>query len=121
MVVVATDKDVGENARITYGLSDEESGDFKIDPNTGAIMINRPLDRETGEVYVLTVTAHDNGIPRMSDTTDVEIVIVDVNDNKPLFTQTNYHGSVREDSIPGTSILEILATDRDQDLNGRIV
>ena len=84
-------------------------------------MINRPLDRETGEVYVLTVTAHDNGIPRMSDTTDVEIVIVDVNDNKPLFTQTNYHGSVREDSIPGTSILEILATDRDQDLNGRIV
>ena len=121
LVVVAADKDVGENARITYAISDEESGNFKMDPNTGAIVISRLLDREEREVYVLTVTAHDNGIPQMSDTTDVEIVIVDVNDNKPVFTQATYHGSVGEDAIPGTSILEILATDRDQDLNGRIV
>ena len=121
LVVAAADKDVGENARITYSLSDAESGDFKIDPNSGAIIIARPLDREDKEVYVLTVTAKDNGLPQMSDTTDVEIVIVDVNDNKPLFTRPTYHGSVSEDAIPGTSILEILATDRDQALNGRIM
>lgn len=84
-------------------------------------MISQPLDREEREVYVLTVSATDNGIPQMSDTTDVEIVIVDVNDNKPVFTKATYHGSVSEDAIPGTSILEILATDKDQDLNGRIV
>ena len=84
-------------------------------------MISDTLDREEREVYVLTVSATDNGIPQMSDTTDVEIVIVDVNDNKPVFTQPTYHGSVSEDAIPGSSILEILATDRDQDLNGRIV
>ena len=121
LVVAATDKDVGENARITYRISEEEAGNFRIDPNTWAIMISNPLDREEREVFVLTVSATDNGIPQMSDTTDVEIVIVDVNDNKPMFTQPTYHGEVREDAIPGTSILEILATDRDQDLNGRIV
>ena len=121
LVVVAGDKDVGENARISYSISDQESGSFSIEPNSGAIVISRPLDREDREVYVLTVTARDNGIPVMSDTTDVEIVIVDVNDNKPVFTQSSYRGSVGEDSIPGTSVLEILATDRDQDLNGRIV
>ena len=120
LVVVAADKDVGENARITYDISDQASGDFRIDPTSGAIVISRPLNREEREVYVLTVSAHDNGIPKMSDTTDVEIVIVDVNDNKPVFTQPAYHGSVMEDAIPGTSILEILATDKDQNLNGRI-
>ena len=61
------------------------------------------------------MTAHDNGLPRMSDTTDVEIVIVDVNDNQPQFTVAAYHGSVAEDAIPGTSILEILATDRNHE------
>ena len=121
LVVAAGDKDVGENARITYSITNQENGDFKIDPNSGAIIIARPLDREDKEVYVLTVSAHDNGVPQMSDTTDVEIVIVDVNDNKPLFTKPTYHGSVSEDAIPGTSILEILATDRDQNLNGRIM
>ena len=121
LVVAAADKDVGENARISYNIANQETGQFKIDPNSGAIIISRPLDREEREVYVLTVTAHDNGIPKMSDTTDVEIVIVDVNDNKPLFTQPSYHGSVSEDAIPGTSILEILATDKDQNLNGRIM
>ena len=122
LVMSASDKDVGENARITYSIADEQNDvDFKIEPASGAIIINRPLDREQTEVYVLTVTATDNGIPRMSDTTDVEIVIVDVNDNKPVFTEATYHGSVREDAIPGTSILEILATDKDQNLNGRVM
>ncbi len=101
LVVAATDKDVGENARITYDITNQENGDFRIDAVSGAIVIAKPLDREDREVYVLTVTAHDNGIPKMSDTTDVEIVIVDVNDNKPLFTSPAYHGSVSEDAIPG--------------------
>ena len=121
LVVTAADKDVGENARITYRISEEEEGSFRIDPNSGAIVISRALDREEREVFVLTVSATDNGVPQMSDTTDVEIVIVDVNDNAPVFTSPTYHGSVSEDAIPGTSIVEILATDKDQDLNGRIV
>lgn len=51
----ATDSDVGVNAQITYTLSSEISNEavahheqeFLINPQTGAITTNKPLDRET--------------------------------------------------------------------------
>ena len=36
--------------------------------------------------YMLTVTARDGGVPSLSATTTVHVIVVDVNDNAPLFT-----------------------------------
>ena len=116
--VVATDQDSGENARITYTLDENEA--FQIDPDTGELTIKKPLDRETSPGYTLTVTASDNGRPRRSDTTDIEVVVADINDNAPKFLKVAYEGRVMEDAITGTSILTISATDDDIGLNGRI-
>lgn len=44
----------------------------------------------------------------MSDSTDVEITVTDVNDNPPKFTQESYTVSVSEDVPIGTSILQVI-------------
>lgn len=126
LVVSATDNDVGINAQITYSLGDDLSGgsdhvtEFTINPQTGAIMTAKLLDRETVSGYLLTVTARDGGNPPLSDTTDIEISVSDVNDNFPTFKQQSYVGSILEDALIGTSVVQVSATDLDMGLNGRI-
>lgn len=120
IVVEATDADIGENARITYTMDDEFSNMFRIDSATGAITTAVELNREKIPGYTISVTARDNGKPPLSDTTDVEIVIIDVNDNPPIFSQTSYASSIMENSASGTSVVRIQASDPDQGLNGRI-
>ena len=69
---------------------------------------------------MLTITARDSGNPPLSDTTDVEISLGDVNDNPPVFQQTTYVANVPEDALIGTSVLQVTATDADQGFNGRV-
>ena len=127
LVVSATDSDVGQNAQITYSLGSEDDGaegrdapEFVINAQTGAITTTKPLDREHMSGYLLTVTAKDGGVPPLSDTTDVEISVTDVNDNAPTFDTMQYQGAVREDVLIGTSVIKITATDIDVGLNGRV-
>lgn len=106
LVVSATDNDVGLNAQITYSLGQslgdtDHSEEFTINSQTGAIITTKTLDRETMSGYLLTVTARDGGNPPLSDTTDVEISVTDVNDNYPVFKQAGYSGNVLEDALVG--------------------
>lgn len=94
--------------------------EFAINPSTGAIMTAKPLDREKISGYLLTITARDHGHPPMSDTTDVEITVADVNDNAPVFNAAAYHANIIEDALIGTSVLSVMATDADQGLNSRV-
>lgn len=70
-------------------------------------MTTKPLDREAQSGYLLTVTAKDGGMPSLSDTTDVEISVSDINDNAPVFLKQSYSGSVSEDALVGTSVLQV--------------
>ncbi|XP_030062620.1 cadherin EGF LAG seven-pass G-type receptor 3 [Microcaecilia unicolor] len=119
VVINAVDEDVGENARITYFL-DDNIPQFRINADTGAITLHAGLDHEDQVTYTLSITAKDNGIPQKSDTTYVEIIVKDVNDNAPQFVNAHYQGSVSEDALPFTSVLQISATDRDAHANGRV-
>uniref|UniRef100_A0A803TL74 Cadherin EGF LAG seven-pass G-type receptor 3 n=1 Tax=Anolis carolinensis TaxID=28377 RepID=A0A803TL74_ANOCA len=119
VVISATDDDVGENARITYYLEDNIP-QFRIDGDTGAITLQAGLDYEDQVTYTLAITAKDNGIPQKADTTYVEIMVNDVNDNAPQFVSAHYQGIISEDSPPFTSVLQISATDRDAQANGRV-
>ncbi|XP_072776286.1 cadherin EGF LAG seven-pass G-type receptor 1 isoform X6 [Taeniopygia guttata] len=120
VTISATDEDTGENARITYIL-DDNIPQFRIDPDTGTITTLMELDYEDQASYTLAITAHDNGIPQKSDTTYVEILILDANDNAPRFLRDRYQGSVFEDVPLSTSVLQLSATDRDSGLNGRLL
>nr|XP_027810409.1 cadherin EGF LAG seven-pass G-type receptor 1 isoform X1 [Marmota flaviventris] len=118
--ISATDEDTGENARITYVLEDPVP-QFRIDPDTGTIYTMTELDYEDQAAYTLAITAQDNGIPQKSDTTSLEILILDANDNVPRFLRDFYQGSVFEDAPPSTSVLQVSATDRDSGPNGRLL
>lgn len=119
VVISATDEDTGENARITYVMEDNVP-QFKIDPDTGAITTQMEIDYEDQASYTLAIIARDNGIPQKSDTTYVEIIILDANDNAPQFLRDMYQGSVFEDAPVFTSVLQISASDRDSGSNGRV-
>uniref|UniRef100_A0ABI8A9P5 Cadherin EGF LAG seven-pass G-type receptor 1 n=1 Tax=Felis catus TaxID=9685 RepID=A0ABI8A9P5_FELCA len=119
-VIGATDEDTGENARITYVLEDPVP-QFRIDPDTGTVYTMTELDYEDQAAYTLAITARDNGIPQKSDTTSLEILILDANDNAPRFLRDFYQGSVFEDVPPSTSVLQVSATDRDSGPNGRLL
>ncbi|XP_053440843.1 cadherin EGF LAG seven-pass G-type receptor 1 isoform X3 [Nycticebus coucang] len=118
--ISATDEDTGENARVTYVLEDPVP-QFRIDPDTGTIYTTTELDYEDQAAYTLAITARDNGIPQKSDTTSLEILILDANDNAPQFLRDFYQGSVFEDAPPSTSVLQVSATDRDSGPNGRLL
>ncbi|XP_072211900.1 cadherin EGF LAG seven-pass G-type receptor 2 isoform X1 [Excalfactoria chinensis] len=119
VVISATDEDTGENARITY-LMEDSIPQFRIAPDTGAVTTQMELDYEDQVSYTLAITARDNGIPQKSDTTYLEILVSDVNDNAPQFLRDSYQGSVYEDVPAFTSVLQVSATDHDSGLNGRV-
>uniref|UniRef100_A0A671YRR0 Cadherin EGF LAG seven-pass G-type receptor 1 n=1 Tax=Sparus aurata TaxID=8175 RepID=A0A671YRR0_SPAAU len=119
VVISASDEDTGENARITYVMEDNVP-QFKIDPDSGAITTQMEIDYEDQASYTLAIIARDNGIPQKSDTTYVEIIILDANDNAPQFLRDMYQGTVFEDAPLYTSVLQISASDRDSGSNGRV-
>lgn len=116
--IFALDKDVGENARITYSMDPTDV--FAVDPNTGIVHTRAVLDREKQAGYTVSVTATDQGKPPKMDTTDLVITVEDVNDNQPEFKKVRYSGSVLESAEIGTRVVEISATDKDAGRNGQI-
>ena len=67
-----------------------------IEALTGTIRTAVPLDRETIDMYTLTVIAKDAGTPSLSTNVTVFINVSDVNDNMPQFSLEHYTVSLAE-------------------------
>ena len=112
--VAASDVDTGTNARIAYSITAGNNGSsFMINPTDGIITVAKPLDRETIPSYKLTVTATDGGSPALTGNTLVDVTISDVNDNSPTFSLSTYRASVRENLSSGSTVVKVLATEKD--------
>ncbi|XP_078241753.1 protocadherin Fat 2 isoform X1 [Pogona vitticeps] len=117
--VFADDKDGMMNNQIIYSIvAGNPLGHFIIDPKAGEIHTAKYLDREEVSSYSLQVRATDNGQTALSSDTAVLIRVSDVNDNPPRFFQLNYSVAVQENSPVGTSVLELIMSDRDSPRNG---
>jgi protocadherin-16/23 len=84
------------------------------------LQINGFLDRETTPAYSLVIEALDGGTPPLRGQMTVNITIIDVNDNQPLFNQSRYFATIPENATLGTSVLQVYATDTDAGENGMI-
>ena len=119
LMLFASDLDHGRNAKINYRLQ-SHSDTFKVERDTGALVVASTVDRESVSTYILTVIAEDSGLSPLSDRTEVEISVVDVNDNAPRFPNAHYQGSIHENLPAGTSIIEVSAHDEDLGENGKV-
>ncbi|XP_036379708.1 protocadherin Fat 3-like [Megalops cyprinoides] len=117
--LLAEDPDSLLNGQIVHSIvSGDHGNQFAIDPTSGLMRVNKELDREMVSSYNLVVEARDSGSPPMSSTVTINIDVSDVNDNPPLFSQSNYTAAIQVDKPVGTSILQLSVTDQDSSLNG---
>ena len=113
--LMASSRDAGVNAEITYSIIGGNEGmKFMIKADTGLVSVAGEIDHERAKEYFLTIQALDGGSPPLSNHATVNISIMDVNDNKPIFTQLSYSAGVGENSPVGSSVITLTATDLDQ-------
>ncbi|KAG8579383.1 hypothetical protein GDO81_010856 [Engystomops pustulosus] len=84
------------------------------------LVIEKSLDREEQASHKLFLTAVDGGKPPKSGTSEITVIVLDSNDNAPVFDHSTYKVTLPENTTPKTSILRLNATDLDEGLNGKI-
>ena len=100
--------------------------DLKVTNNTDGsldlhLVLKESVDREVRELYRVVIAAYDGGVPPRSGTLTLDIIILDVNDNYPHFTNDTYTVSVPESLEQNSIITTVRATDIDSGLNGQVV
>ena len=84
------------------------------------LQVKESLDRETRSMFQITIIATDGGPNPNSGQMLVNISVIDMNDNPPVFGQSSYNQTVRENSTTDTPIMSVSATDRDSGENKRV-
>ncbi|XP_029297676.1 protocadherin gamma-A3-like [Cottoperca gobio] len=121
VTVNASDVDSGSNGKIGYAFSKSKAGIadlFNIDEATGRIYVAREIDFEKDKKFEFRVEAKDQG--GLTDSSKVEIEVIDVNDNAPVISVMSFTSPVSEDSPAGTTIGIINAKDIDSGENGQV-
>ncbi|XP_061279717.1 protocadherin beta-10-like [Bos javanicus] len=115
------DRDSGENGKTVCFIPDHLP--FLLKPsveNFYILMTEGALDRESQAEYNITITVTDMGTPRLKTEHNITVLVSDVNDNAPTFTQTSYTLWVRENNSPALHIGSVSATDTDAGANAQV-
>ena len=122
--VTATDEDGGLNGEIRYEISvpdPNDPGRFLVNKTSGVIYRERRIIFENQNVYTFTVRAVDQSTTPLADTTVVTIYVHNVNENPPLFDQSEYNTTVVETTDISTVVLTVSAQDPDEGLIGEVM
>lgn len=128
--VLATDKDINHNGRITYSLKPlnrtnctSTDGLFKVNIESGVIKARESaLDREICDKYQFSVIANDNYKSTNGNSVSNEIVakltvnLIDINDNAPVFEQDFYRFEIVE-NLNAIKFGQVRASDADKQNN----
>ncbi|KAM9374151.1 LOW QUALITY PROTEIN: B-cadherin-like [Phaethornis superciliosus] len=116
LVQIKSNRD--RDTKIFYSITGQGAdappeGVFTIEKESGWMKVTQPLDRERIDKYHLFSHAvSENGKP-VEEPMEIIVTVTDQNDNKPQFTQEVFRGSVPEGALPGTSVMQVTATDAD--------
>ncbi|XP_068596704.1 protocadherin gamma-A11-like [Brachionichthys hirsutus] len=121
----ARDPDVAQNTISTYTLNPADHFKLNIVSRPDGtkyteMVLHTSLDREKQEEHKLTLTAFDGGNPQKSASVKINIVVLDANDNAPVFTRSVYRVTVPENASRGAVILTVIATDNDKGSNEEV-
>ncbi|XP_072460575.1 desmoglein-1 [Notamacropus eugenii] len=119
--------DCAKDQQVTYrisgvGIDQPPYGVFIINPKTGEINITSIVDREVNpyfKIYCRALNAHGQDLENVLE---LRVKVLDINDNPPIFSMTEFAGSVEENSYANTLVMVINATDADEpnNLNSKI-
>ncbi|XP_032705892.1 protocadherin alpha-C2 isoform X2 [Lontra canadensis] len=121
----AQDADEGSNGVLSYSLSPSQHfrlimGSRVDGSEYPELVLEKTLDREQRATHQLVLTARDGGQPARSGDAHVTVLVVDTNDNAPVFERTVYRAKVPETAPNGTVLLRVQASDLDEGSNGEI-
>ncbi|XP_048388771.1 protocadherin-9 isoform X4 [Stegostoma tigrinum] len=122
----ASDPDTGANGVQRYQLLDGQSvlGLDVVESPEGEkwpqLIVQRGLDREQKDTYVMKIKVQDGGEPPKSSTAILQVTVSDVNDNRPVFRESQLEVQLPEDSPLGTSVIQLHATDADVGSNAEL-
>ncbi|XP_067454602.1 protocadherin alpha-7-like [Thunnus thynnus] len=121
-LITVKDSDSGLNGKVMCYINQDLP--FMLTPslqnNMYSLVTKLLLDREQQSEYDVTIVAKDAGEPSLSSDKTIKIVVSDVNDNRPEFSQSPYTFYITENNNPGASILSVTARDHDQGSNALI-
>uniref|UniRef100_A0A8C0IBV3 Cadherin-17 n=1 Tax=Bubo bubo TaxID=30461 RepID=A0A8C0IBV3_BUBBB len=118
--LIATDMDEENtlNSRLRFKIESQvpavpASNLFFIQQDTGILQLtSRSLNKRIASNYSLKVLVSDEVFQTICD---VQVHVIDINDQIPIFEKSDYHNVTVAESLPvGTVILEIQATDGDE-------
>ncbi|XP_029421607.1 protocadherin Fat 3 isoform X4 [Nannospalax galili] len=109
--VSAKDADIGSNGEIRYSLYGSGNSEFFLDPESGELKTLALLDRERVPVYNLIARATDGGGRYCQSS--VRLILEDVNDNPPVFSNNHYTACVYENTATKALLTRVQAVDPD--------
>ena len=99
---------------IVYSIQSGNDGNsFHIDPLTGAVQVISPLDASTQQVYSITVRASTTGHSVLSSLAIIQVMVTDINNNRPVFSPSFYTARISELSNLLMPVVQIDCTDED--------
>lgn len=120
----ASDADDALNAELQYSIvafsNINSEGKFILDSQTGALMTSTVLDHEKQSRHVITVEVRDQGYPPRSSIGHVTVVVQDENEHAPVFPVQSYRTCIAFNTVVGTEVMQVQATDADAGLNGEV-
>ncbi|XP_070374211.1 protocadherin alpha-11 isoform X25 [Equus asinus] len=121
----ASDADIGENALLTYRLSQNEYFSLELPTHSKptkrlSLTLKKSLDREKTPELNLLLTAADGGKPELTGTVQLFVRVLDINDNDPEFEQSEYKVRLMENAAKETFVIKLNATDPDEGVNGEV-
>nr|XP_033326560.1 cadherin-23 isoform X1 [Megalopta genalis]XP_033326561.1 cadherin-23 isoform X1 [Megalopta genalis]XP_033326562.1 cadherin-23 isoform X1 [Megalopta genalis] len=108
--VRAVDGDKGINNKVTYSITKGPRYLFDIDATSGLVFTRAQLDREAEEnaegAFVLEITVREVSkiVPAPSVSTEVTIILTDVNDETPKFRNPRYRAEINENAPYNTPV-----------------
>ncbi|PZC71795.1 hypothetical protein B5X24_HaOG212432 [Helicoverpa armigera] len=122
--LVADDPDITDNASLVFNMGDkviravDKNG--KEVSDEGVVKTAQRLDYEKLHSINFTLVAYDSGVPQLSTSAGVTVLLRNVNDEDPVFVAAAYDAAVTEHSPAGTSVLTVTAVDKDEDEFGEV-
>ncbi|XP_001515334.3 desmoglein-1 [Ornithorhynchus anatinus] len=125
--IAKINSDCSANEQITYrisgvGIDQPPYGVFIVNPKTGDINITSIVDRELTPFFTIYCRALNSRGEDVERPLELRVRVLDINDNPPVFSQTEFVGGIEENSYPNTLVMTLNATDADEpnNLNSKI-